>query len=142
MSRNKFLRAKCVTLNIFQKWGTTNIRHSVAKFIKLRVTARTHSTAVAWLSSCLYTVLAVDMRRGWSVERQSKRLIFSQNNNKPTYIWYTVCVETVLLLFVIPEPLKTKQNYTSQNTWNRTPNSGSSQQRMQNYSGVQKLMFW
>jgi len=33
------------------------------------------------------------------------------------------------------ESLKTKQNYSSQNTWNHSQNSGSSQERMQNYVG-------
>jgi hypothetical protein len=86
MSRNKFLNAKFVTLNIFQKWGTTNIRHSLAKFFKLCATKRIYNTAVAWLSCCFYAVLAVVACRGWSVDRQSKRLTLVQNNNMPTCI--------------------------------------------------------
>jgi hypothetical protein len=126
----------------FQKRATTNIRQSLAKCTKLRSNERIYSTAVALLSSCLYSVLAVAVCRGWSAYRQSERRKLVHNNKMPTCILYRVTVKIVRLLFGIPERLKTKQNYTPQNTWNRTPNSGSSQHRMQNYSGVQKLMFW
>ena len=63
----------------------------------------------------------------------------------PTCISYTVCVETVRLLFGIPEPLNTYQNYTSQTlkTAHRIlRRNGSTLERTQNYNGVQKLMFW
>ena len=51
---------------------------------------------------------------GLKCERQSKGITLLQNNNMPTCISYTVCVKNVRLLFGIPEPLNTYQNYTSQ----------------------------